>query len=97
MAQTAAVETDLPTDEDFEALLEESYGTGEAMEGRVVKGTIIAIENDFALIDVGLKCEGRVPLREFGERGGVRVIICISVNVDVAAFQESSHSRVEIV
>ena len=42
MAQTAAVETDLPTDEDFEALLEESYGTGEAMEGRVVKGTIIA-------------------------------------------------------
>ncbi len=69
MAQTAAAETDLPTDEDFEALLEESYGTGDAMEGRVVKGTIIAIENDFALIDVGLKCEGRVPLREFGERG----------------------------
>ena len=39
------------------------------LEGTVVKGRVIAIENDFALIDVGLKSEGRVPLKEFAAGG----------------------------
>jgi len=51
--------------EDFEALLEESFGQVPSIEGSVVKGIIISIENDFALIDVGLKSEGRVALKEF--------------------------------
>ena len=51
--------------EDFEALLEESFGQVPSIEGSVVKGVIIGIENDFALIDVGLKSEGRVALKEF--------------------------------
>ncbi|WP_395831702.1 30S ribosomal protein S1 [Elstera sp.] len=59
----------MTTSESFAALLEESLGTGDNLEGTVVKGTIIAIENDFALIDVGLKSEGRVPLREFAAPG----------------------------
>ncbi len=51
--------------EDFAALLEESLiGIGK-FEGQVVKGRIIAIENDVALVDVGLKSEGRIPVREF--------------------------------
>ena len=56
-----------PTRDDFAALLEETLGgVGDGgFEGRVVKGTITAIENDKAVIDVGLKSEGRVPLREF--------------------------------
>jgi small subunit ribosomal protein S1 len=54
-----------PTREDFAALLEESYGQNEAFEGSVVKGTIVAIEKDMAVIDIGLKTEGRVPLKEF--------------------------------
>jgi len=56
-----------PSRDDFAALLEESIGgAGEdGFEGRVVKGTVTAIENDKAVIDVGLKSEGRVPLREF--------------------------------
>jgi len=58
-----------PTSEDFAALLEESFGEGSPKEGSVVKGTIIAIENDLAVIDVGLKTEGRVPLREFQAPG----------------------------
>jgi len=58
-----------PTSEDFAALLEESFGEGSPREGSVVKGTIIAIENDLAVIDVGLKTEGRVPLREFQTPG----------------------------
>jgi small subunit ribosomal protein S1 len=58
-----------PTREDFAALLEESFGKADLAEGTVVKGTVIAIEKDVAVIDVGLKVEGRVPLKEFGVRG----------------------------
>jgi len=55
--------------ENFAALLEESFGQAESLEGRVIKGKVIAIENDVAIIDVGLKSEGRVPLREFTASG----------------------------
>jgi small subunit ribosomal protein S1 len=58
-----------PSREDFAALLEESLKETVAHEGSVIKGRIIAIENDFAIIDVGLKTEGRVPLKEFGHPG----------------------------
>src|SRR5436190_2962782 len=55
-----------PSDtENFAALLEESFGQTESLEGRVIKGKIIAIENDVAIIDVGLKSEGRVSIKEF--------------------------------
>ena len=55
-----------PTRDDFEALLTESMGTGDFHEGTVVKGLVSAIEKDFAIIDVGLKTEGRIPVKEFG-------------------------------
>jgi len=55
--------------EDFEALLEESFGQVTSIEGSVVKGVIISIENDHALIDVGLKSEGRVAIKEFAAPG----------------------------
>ncbi len=58
-----------PSREDFAALLEESFATSDLAEGTVVKGKVIAIEKDVAIIDVGLKVEGRVPLKEFGVRG----------------------------
>ena len=56
-----------PTRDDFEALLNEQLGDADdgGFEGRVVKGTVTAIENGMAMIDVGLKSEGRVDLREF--------------------------------
>ncbi|MEZ5839818.1 MAG: 30S ribosomal protein S1 [Hyphomicrobiales bacterium] len=57
-----------PTREDFAALLEESFAKADMQEGTVVKGTIVAIEKDLAVIDVGLKTEGRVALKEFGAR-----------------------------
>jgi small subunit ribosomal protein S1 len=58
-----------PTRDDFSALLEESFSDGHSGEGQVVKGIITAIEKDMAIIDVGLKVEGRVPLKEFGVKG----------------------------
>src|SRR5690349_11487957 len=55
--------------ESFAALLDESMGVSNSLEGTVVKGRVISIENDAALIDVGLKSEGRVPLKEFTAGG----------------------------
>ena len=62
MANSASLN---PTRDDFAALLDESYGENEAFEGSVVKGTVVGIEKDVAVIDIGLKTEGRVALREF--------------------------------
>ena len=76
-----------PTRDDFAAMLDESLGGAEGggFEGRVVKGTITAIENDKAVIDVGLKSEGRVSLREFampGQPHGLSVGDEVEVYVD---------------
>ncbi|MDQ0997596.1 small subunit ribosomal protein S1 [Phyllobacterium ifriqiyense] len=57
-----------PSREDFEALLAESFATNDLAEGYVVKGRVVAIEKDMAIIDAGLKVEGRVPLKEFGAK-----------------------------
>ena len=57
------------SDDDFEALLQDSFIAEQHLEGRVILGRVIAISNDVAVIDVGLKTEGRVPLREFQKVG----------------------------
>ena len=58
-----------PSHDEFAALLEESLTGAALVEGSVVKGTVVSIEKDVAIIDVGLKTEGRVPLKEFGVAG----------------------------
>ena len=58
-----------PSRDDFAAMLEESYGENEAFEGSVIKGKVVAIEKDVAVIDLGLKTEGRVALKEFTGHG----------------------------
>ena len=71
--------------DEFEALLSESFGDEVSIEGSVVKGTIISIEGDSALIDVGLKSEGRVSLREFtspGQEHGLKAGDLVEVYVE---------------
>jgi len=58
-----------PSREDFAAMLEQSFQTQSPQEGSVIKGTILSIENDFAMVDVGLKTEGRISLKEFAMPG----------------------------
>jgi small subunit ribosomal protein S1 len=58
-----------PTREDFEKMLDESFDQGSPQEGSVVKGIVVGIEKDLAVIDVGAKTEGRVALREFAGPG----------------------------
>ncbi len=64
-----ATETVAYHKESFAALLDESPGATSGLEGTVIKGTVLAVENDMVLIDVGLKSEGRVPLKEFATAG----------------------------
>lgn len=59
----------LLVNENFADLLAESFSESTSVEGSVVRGTIIAIESDNAIIDVGLKSEGRIPLKEFTAPG----------------------------
>ena len=59
-----------PTRDDFAALLDEALGGRDFVEGQVVHGKVVGIEKDFAIIDVGLKTEGRVSLKEFGAPDG---------------------------
>ena len=54
-----------PTREDFAAMLDEAFGQGNLQEGTVVKGIVVGLEKDMAVIDVGAKTEGRVAVREF--------------------------------
>ena len=67
MAKSAVSLT--PTREDFESLLAESYSDNPAPEVSVAKGRIVSIENDFALIDVGLKLEGKIVVKAFAQPG----------------------------
>src|SRR5687767_405750 len=74
MAKSALKEK--PQSESFAALLEETLGASQGLEGSVLKGTVVGIENEFVLVDVGLKSEGRVALKEFatpGQRPEIKV------------------------
>ena len=69
-------------DETFADLLAESFSENSKIEGTVVKGSVVNIENDVVLVDVGLKSEGRISLKEFSPPG-VNTEIKIGDTVDV--------------
>ncbi len=54
-----------PSRDDFAAMLDQTLGSKGMIEGRVMPATVVAIEHDFVVVDIGLKTEGRIPLREF--------------------------------
>src|SRR5438874_11885824 len=58
-------------DEDFASMLEESFkgkgnGKGELKENEIVKGSVVQVTKDYAVVDIGYKSEGQVPIQEFG-------------------------------
>jgi small subunit ribosomal protein S1 len=58
-----------PSLDDFAAMLDETLGSSTRLEGSVVRGTVVGLDDDIVIVDVGLKSEGRVPLKEFGAAG----------------------------
>ncbi|WP_421789939.1 30S ribosomal protein S1 [Hyphobacterium sp.] len=75
------VQTQSPSRDDFAAMLEASFAGQDLAEGTVVKGRVTAVENDFVTVDVGLKTEGRIPLREFTGPGSTAPSIGDDVEV----------------
>jgi small subunit ribosomal protein S1 len=57
-------------EEDFAALFAESLNQEEAKEGEILRGTVIAVGKDYAIVDIGYKSEGQVPLEEFRNADG---------------------------
>ncbi|MDE0379513.1 MAG: 30S ribosomal protein S1 [Rhodospirillales bacterium] len=95
---TQATEQAPAAKETFSDMLDQFLDDTPRFEGGVVKGTILAIENDAALIDVGLKVEGRVPLKEFAAPGqAAEVKVGDEVEVYIERFEtargEASLSR----
>ncbi len=69
------------TNEVFADLLNEQMGE-KSLAGSVVKGTIVKITPDFIMVDVGLKSEGRIPVREFGQNPELNIGDVVEVYVD---------------
>jgi small subunit ribosomal protein S1 len=79
----------------FAAMLDETLGSSHRLEGTVVRGTVVGVDNDEVIVDVGLKSEGRVPLREFGVHGQPpEVKVGDSVEVYVERFENKSGEAV---
>lgn len=84
-----------PTMEEFEALLNQSFEDSSLYEGSVVKGTIIAIENDQAVIDIGSKTEGRIDMKEFAaDLAEKELAIGDVVEVFLDRFENARHEAV---
>ena len=70
----------------FEASLKERGGEGILKEGEIVKGTVVQVTKDYAIVDIGYKSEGQVPISEFtSPRGEVSVKAGDPVEVLLAA------------
>jgi small subunit ribosomal protein S1 len=75
----------------FEASLRERGGEGVLKEGEIVKGTIIQLTKDFAVVDVGYKSEGQVPISEFvNAKGEVTIKVGDAVDVLLEARENDS-------
>ena len=75
-----------PTRDDFAALLDEQLTGRDLNEGQVVHGLVVGVEKDFVIVDVGLKTEGRIPLREF--TGGVEAAAAPKAGDNVEVYLE---------
>ncbi len=72
-----------PSRDDFAALLDEQLAGRDLVEGQVIQGKVVGLEKDFVIIDVGLKTEGRIPLKEFAEPGDGKPSIKVGDTVEV--------------
>jgi len=87
----ALTESDYRTNEDFSQLFAEECTKGNKKEGEIVLGKVIAIDNDVAIVDVGLKAEGRIPLKEFTiNNEKIDVNIGDEIDVFIQAFENRS-------
>lgn len=75
-------ETEFSTGENFQDLLNEFFEKNHNLQGSVVKGTIVGLDDDYATVDVGLKSEGKISLKEFGINAEINLGDKVDVFVD---------------
>lgn len=76
--------------ENFAELLEQSFAKGNLSQGNVIRGRVVRLENEFAIVDVGLKSEGRVTRREFTMDGSAEPRIGDEVDVYVERMEDKN-------
>ncbi len=92
---TDTTEEPYSTGENFGELLEEFFQTSEPLEGAVLKGTIVTIDNDVAVVDVGLKSAGRIALNEFvGPDGHSEIQVGDVVDVYLERYEDRNGETV---
>lgn len=76
--------------ENFAELLEQSFAKGKLYQGNVVKGRVVRLENEFIIVDVGLKSEGRISRREFALDGSGEPKIGDEIEVYVERMEDKN-------
>jgi small subunit ribosomal protein S1 len=79
--------------ENFEAMLESELSSKTIVPGTIVKGTVVDIENGFAVVDAGLKSEGVIPLEEFGNEVEIGEVVEVALEKYENGFGETVLSR----
>ena len=79
---------------EFFKLLEESFKKSSKLEGFVKKGKVVAVENDSIIVDVGLKSEGIVPLRELDPTKSKEIKAGDDIEVFVERFEGRSGNAI---
>ena len=76
--------------ESFAELLEQSFAKGKLSQGNVITGRVVRLENEFAIVDVGLKSEGRISRREFTMDGSADPRIGDEIDVYVERMEDKN-------
>ncbi len=79
--------------DNFEAMLESELSSKNIIPGTIVKGTVVDIENGFAVVDAGLKSEGVIPLEEFGNEVEIDDVVEVALEKYENGFGETVLSR----
>jgi len=75
--------------ENFADLLEESFGGKDGFEGSVINGTVLYVDGDAVMVDVGLKSEGRIPMKEFGVNAdGSKIAVGDKIDVFIERYED---------
>ncbi len=70
------------SEESFAELFEESLKKTEMKPGALVTGEVVAIDNDYVIVNAGLKSEGEIPLEQFANDGDLKVGDKVEVALD---------------
>ena len=82
--------------ESFAELFEQSLKTSKIAPGGLIVGEVMRIENDFVIVDAGLKSEGIIPLEQFRDGQG-EITVKVGDRIDVVLeYMENGHGETQL-